>query len=368
MQRPKFEIERLRETDVSDEPSYSHVQKPAEEISAFEQAKAAKSAAGPAVSAISAARPASSGTPAEETERKSKPGVFGRFFSRLFVNGAADKSARVKADTVTASVPTQTETKPVQSLARPMPAAARTADNANRTRSDDASNRRRRNPPRKDGAGVTQDGKSGSKKAPGKKSGKKKRSGSSDGANRTADGNTAVQQQSVAQGAPTTTAHAAEGETKAPAKSRRRRSRYKTGGTATRPEPTSTQANSLPAIAAAPVLEPSHQDDTKAPASFEPKTSHREDTASSGPGPSASPPVTAKPDAPAEKFELSTPAQPPAASGNETKPAPSASASVTASRDNTGVYTLKPAETPPPIPPAADRPAPPAAAPAGGDQ
>lgn len=372
MQRPKFEIARLREADISDEPSYSHVQKPVEEISAFEQAKAAKPAAGPAVSAISTSRPAASGAAAEESQTKSKPGVFGRFFSRLFVNGTADKSARVKADTMTASVPTQTATKPVQRLARPMPAAAHTADNANRTRSDDASNRRRRNPPRRDGAGVTPDSKAGSKKAPDKKAGKKKRSGSRDGAIRTADGNTAVQQQSAARGAPATAAHAADGETKAPAKSRRRRSRYKTGGTATRPEPTSAQAIASPATVAAPVLDPSHQDGTKAPAGFVPKTPHQEDTASFAPGPSASPPEAAQPDAlaekPAEKFELSTPAQSPPASGNETKPTPSASASVTAARDNTGVYTLKPAETTPPIPPVADRPAPPTAAPAGGDQ
>lgn len=401
MQRPKFEIERLREADVSDEPSYSHVQKPAAEISAFEQAKAAKPAAGPAVSAISTSRPAASRSSEVETAKTSKPGLFGRFLSRLFANGATDKSARDKVDTVTvaARAPTQSETKPVQSLARPIPAAPRTSDSANRTRGDDASSRRRRNPPRKDGAGATQDSKSSGKKASGRKTSKKKHSGSRDGVNKTADGNTAVQDQSAAQVTPATAAHAPDGEPKAPAKNRRRRSRYKTGGAATReesagnvgagsapaqsstgaqaqvnaaaarPEPTSAQANSLPATEPAPTIEQSHGDKTKAPASFAPEPSQPAETPSFKPGLSASPPIVAKPDAPAEKFELSTPALPPTASGSEYKPAPSASAAVTASRDNTGVYTLKPAATAAPaIPPVAERPAPPAAAPSGGDQ
>jgi ribonuclease E len=401
MQRPKFEIERFREADVSEEPSYSHVHKPAEEISAFEQAKAAKPAASPAVAAISTSRPAASRGPEVETEKKSTPGVFGRFLSRLFANGAADKSAHEKADTVTATArtPTQSQTKPVQSIARPIPAAARTADSANRTRSDDASNRRRRNPPRKDSAAAPQDSKSGSKKAPRKKAGKKKHSGSRDGVNKAADGNTVVQEQSATQVSPGAPAHAPAGETKAPAKNRRRRSRYKTGGTATREEssgnvsagsapaqpatgaqpqvnaaatasePTSSQAVSSQTAPTAPAMEQSHGDKTKAPASFAPESSQPADTASSRPGLSASPSAAARHDAPAEKFELSTPAQPPVTSGNDNKPAPSASAAVTAFRDNTGVYTLKPAATTgPAIPPVAERPAPPAAPPAGGDQ
>lgn len=398
MQRPRFEIERFRETEVSDEPSYSRVQKPAEEVSAFEQAKAAKSATGPAVAAISTSRPAASRTTATEPEKKPKPGRFGQFFSRLFAGGAVDKPASEKADTVAASAPTQGERKPAQNISRPIPAAARNADGAARARSDAAANRRQHNPPRKDSASAPQDSKAGSKKTPGKKAGKKKRSRNRDTASKTTDSTTTTvaPEQRVAANTP---AQSADGEIKAPAKNRRRRSRYKTGGAKTREEsagnvnadsapsqpptdertqvsPGESRPVTTPAPAAtvqeataAPATAQIYRAEIKAPAVFAQKPSQSAEIASSGPGQSISPPVAAQHDVPAEKFQLSTPAQPAATSGNARAPAPSVLAAVTASRDNSGVYTLKPVEAAKPaVPPAAERPAPPAAAPSGGDQ
>ena len=89
MQRPQYEIQRLKKADVSDEPSYSHVAKPEEELTAAEH-RAARPAASPAVAGFSPSRPARMPEPEllaqdiPEAAVKAAPGLLGRLFGKLF--------------------------------------------------------------------------------------------------------------------------------------------------------------------------------------------------------------------------------------------------------------------------------------------
>ena len=101
MQRPKFEIHRLRKTEITDDPSYSHMSEPQTELAASAEMQAAAIAAqAPVVQQVTHARPAPT------LEKKSKPGLFGQFFSKLFA-GSEEKPAStvstVKANTGKAS-------------------------------------------------------------------------------------------------------------------------------------------------------------------------------------------------------------------------------------------------------------------------
>jgi ribonuclease E len=92
MQRPKFEIHRLRKTEVTDDPSYSHMSEAEPELVASAETQASAVAAqAPVVQRVSHARPAPMPTP----EKKSKPGLFGQFFSKLF-SGAEEKPVTTK--------------------------------------------------------------------------------------------------------------------------------------------------------------------------------------------------------------------------------------------------------------------------------
>ncbi len=372
MQRPKFEIERLREADVGDDPSYTHVQKPAEEVSAFEQAKAAKPAAGPAVSAISTTRPAVNRVVEEETEKKPRPSRLGQFLSKLFAGPAAN-TASEKTNTIASSAPAASEKKPTPSLSRPAPATAQSAGNAAGTRATDNSNRRRRNPPRKDAAGAAQDGKTASKKAPGKKAGKKKRVRKRSSAKKAADGNTAVQGTGQAQAESGTPEQATGSETKAPPKSRRRRSRYKTGGGKNREEsgandnPNNQAAQSQPSAGepAAAGTGRSASTSNAAPAKIP------DAAAASSAATETRSPTAANSTASADKQPAPEPAAAPAKSaGNENRPAPAVSTpTVEVSRDHTGVYTLKPsADSKPAVPLATERAASPPTPASGSDR
>ncbi|HLF31988.1 MAG TPA: Rne/Rng family ribonuclease, partial [Xanthomonadales bacterium] len=99
LQRPKFEIERLRSADMSDEPSYAHVHEPEEAATFAEQEKAARPAAGPAVSAITPSRPAPQREQPQAIPVKPVRGRLGQFFSRLFA------SSEVKAEAPAAERP-----------------------------------------------------------------------------------------------------------------------------------------------------------------------------------------------------------------------------------------------------------------------
>jgi ribonuclease E len=98
MERPKFEIRRVRKSEVSSDPSYSFIEKPAAELVANAESQAASTAAAPAP-AVSRVAPS---RPAPFREDKPKPGFFGQLFTRLFGGGETEEPAKKK----------QTQTKP----------------------------------------------------------------------------------------------------------------------------------------------------------------------------------------------------------------------------------------------------------------
>ncbi|MCH8228336.1 MAG: Rne/Rng family ribonuclease [Proteobacteria bacterium] len=98
MQRPKFEIHRLRKTEVTDDPSYSHMSEPQTELVASAEIQAAAIVAqAPVVQQVTHARPAPT------LEKKSKPGRFGQFFSKLFSVSEEESASVKKANTGKAS-------------------------------------------------------------------------------------------------------------------------------------------------------------------------------------------------------------------------------------------------------------------------
>ncbi len=100
MQRPKFEIHRLRKTEVTDDPSYSHMSEAEPELVASAETQASAIAAqAPVVQRVTHARPA----PTPAPEKKSKPGLFGQFFSKLFSGGEEKPASTKKASTSKAS-------------------------------------------------------------------------------------------------------------------------------------------------------------------------------------------------------------------------------------------------------------------------
>jgi len=374
MQRPKFEIERFRTADVSDEPSYSHVQKPAEEISAFELAKAAKPAEGPAVSAVNTARPAASRITEESVEKKAKPGRIGRFISKLFT-GSADRSAAEATEGLAETTSTQAATSAAPRPSRPAPAAARPVGKPVGTRNRTTADRRRRTPSRKDATGEQQDAKAAPKKASGKKVGKKKRVRNRVPAKKRVDGETVVKEQGQAkqgQAQPGQPPSGNEGETKAPKKNRRRRSRYKTGGGKTREE-TSTAEPASQASSAASEPSQNQRDEVKAlanpkvPADDGPRPVKQAESAAADHIKPAGQPLEKSTESQAAQTQNATPAQSSGSGGGN--PAPVATApAVSVTRDPSGIYTLKPAESAKPAAALAERPAPPAQPVSGNDQ
>ncbi len=98
MQRPKFEIHRLRKTEVTDDPSYSHMSEHQPELVANAETQATAIAAqAPVVQRVAHTRP----VPTQE--KKSKPGLFGQFFSKLFSSGEEEPVIKKKAATKKAS-------------------------------------------------------------------------------------------------------------------------------------------------------------------------------------------------------------------------------------------------------------------------
>jgi len=85
MERPRFEIHRIRKSDISEDPSYSHVEQPKAELVASSETQAALAASAPvaAVSGVLHSRPA----PVRQepkVEEKPRQGFFGQLFSKLF--------------------------------------------------------------------------------------------------------------------------------------------------------------------------------------------------------------------------------------------------------------------------------------------
>ena len=103
MDRPKFEIHRVRKADITDAPSYGLVEQPEAELvaSASTQAAAAGARAVAAVSRSMPSRPAPSRPApgpeaAPQPEPKAKPGFLGGLFARLFAVTTDEAGAAAK--------------------------------------------------------------------------------------------------------------------------------------------------------------------------------------------------------------------------------------------------------------------------------
>ncbi|MBT8047378.1 MAG: Rne/Rng family ribonuclease [Xanthomonadales bacterium] len=101
MERPRFEIHRVRKSDVSSDPSYSRVEQPKAELVASAETQATSTGAAPvaAVSSVVPSRPVPSRPePVERVEvvaTKPKQGFFGQLFSKLFTAGdESEKTAK----------------------------------------------------------------------------------------------------------------------------------------------------------------------------------------------------------------------------------------------------------------------------------
>ena len=225
MERPRFEIHRLRKSEVSDDPSYMRVEQPEPELVASGETQLAGTGAPlPAVARVAPSRPV---PVREENETpEPKPGFFSQLFTRFFANGDKDEedgSERGSRKKAAKKTPQRSRGKP----------AAKSGDSGSSGGTPARKKRRggKKKTSRSDEGGPD-GGRQGKKKAPrkkaprkktGKKSSKKKAAGKPqdsgrDDSQKTSDTN--------AQGKRSTD-DSSGGQQKKP---RRRRSPYQTAG------------------------------------------------------------------------------------------------------------------------------------------
>jgi ribonuclease E len=151
MERPKFEIHRVRKSEVSDEPSYERIEEPKAELVADARTQASAPGVGPvpAVSRVTPSRPAPTREePAEATAAtaKTKPGFFGMLFTKLFSPAEQKQPAADK--------------KPAAEKPSAQPPASRTADSKKQVEKEE----RQGSPARKSGETRSRGGRRRSKK------------------------------------------------------------------------------------------------------------------------------------------------------------------------------------------------------------
>jgi len=168
MERPKFEIHRVRKSEVTDEPSYERIEEPKAELVANARTQSVGTSVGPvpAVSRVTPSRP----VPVREepeletvaTERP-KQGFFGMLFTKLFSSSEPQQAA--------------TTTKPKQTAEKSAPAkpAAKAAQPAQRPQTQSAGGDSKPKSTEKDGSGRSRGG---------RRRGKKKQAKSADGNSR----------------------------------------------------------------------------------------------------------------------------------------------------------------------------------------
>jgi ribonuclease E len=223
MERPKFEIHRVRKSDVTDDPSYSRIDQPDSELVASAETLAASAIAGPvaAVSGIMPSRPVPS-RPAADSEKKARPGFFGQLFSKLFSSGEEEKKA----------VEAETQARPAKKKVSKKNTPQR-GQQQRRSSSRQGGDSRSRNPRRgsKKKTAQSRDGGRPAKKTPRKKAGSKKtpRSRRGQGNRKQSPGQTEAQDQAVASNVNKDAPSEKQGDT-ATRKPRRRRSPYQTSG------------------------------------------------------------------------------------------------------------------------------------------
>ncbi len=338
MQRPKFEITRVRKSDVSDEASYTLVKKPEESELGSSATRPPAPKAVPAVTAASQARPTPPRAVTEPEAPKKQPGFFGKLFGGLF--GSAD----------TTSPPAQSDAKPAarpaaQANGKATAPAARTPATEAKARQDgekQQESRRGGGQSRREAQAGSDDdsasGKKATRKRPPRKKAAKKKRGGNKASNPRAEASPkqdASEQPGKSQGEQPEAGDANTERSGDPSqdgqpkrRSRRRRSRYKTGSEKNRDNNPSGAADEQDG------KRESHQA-KPADAAARPEQAHAP-TQSSERKPEPTVSTSA-----GGATTTSTPAAKPVGSA----PAGGPATGTVVERDNKGIYTLKPADS-----------------------
>ena len=235
MERPKFEIHRVRKSEVTDDPSYSRIEQPEPELVASSETQSTSVSAGPvpAVTGVVPSRPAPSRPAPPVVEKKVKQGFFGQLFSKLF--SAAEEEEPVTPKPKAAPRKKTSKKK-----------ATRSSQQQRRTDSrqgGDSRSRKRRSTKKKKVQSQSQqrpEGGQKSKKATRKKASRRrsqKPRGKHPGQAKGADKQPPKQDEAKKQAKPTETSQGSAQENKSDTtarKPRRRRSPYQTSGVKSR--------------------------------------------------------------------------------------------------------------------------------------
>jgi len=161
MERPKFEIHRVRKSEVTDEPSYARIEEPKAELVANARTQAAATGVGPipAVSRVTPSRPVPVREEEESVElpvaEKPRQGFFGMLFAKLF--SSSDQSPPE-------TTPKKPADRPVTDRPVPTKPAAKAAEPARRPQSEPASSDKQPKAADKEGSGRSRGGRRRGKK------------------------------------------------------------------------------------------------------------------------------------------------------------------------------------------------------------
>lgn len=150
MERPKFEIHRVRKSDVNDDPSYERVSEPEEELVASDRSRAVAIPAVAAVSGIVPGRPVPVREEAEEVtaapvqaQAKAKQGFFGMLFAKLFAGAEQEPAAKRGPAAAKPRARAQAKSKAEAEAAKPARPAERRAETKRPDRGGDRPQQRR---------------------------------------------------------------------------------------------------------------------------------------------------------------------------------------------------------------------------------
>ncbi|MGD8930831.1 MAG: Rne/Rng family ribonuclease, partial [Lysobacterales bacterium] len=222
MERPKFEIHRVRQSEVTEVASYERIEEPAPPTTgAGRGTGAATPAAAPAVSGLMPSRPAPMREEKAEKEKekeKEKVSFFGQLFARLF--GSADEEAAGKQRDTAKPKPAKAE-RPAEAPKQRKTQGQPKRDADARDRSGQRSTKKKKTRKAPEGAKKADGQSQGGKTQRKKRGGRKRSRGPNDDAKSESKGSTSR----GGEGGPDKPAADAPSK-----KSRRRRSPYKTGG------------------------------------------------------------------------------------------------------------------------------------------
>jgi len=245
MQRPRFEIERVRKADVGEEASYTHVRKPEETEVGGTAPRTNAPKAVPAVTATSQARPVAPKAPEPSVAVSAPETKSGGFFSRILGGLFTASPAAAKEEVRASAARVQSASKPGASAPAtasdkaPRGAQTPTPSEAKAQVQTQAPSRNEQERIQRSEDGSADRKKTTRKRAPRKKTAKKKRVSNRPEQQKSEDQNAAAAQPGSQSGfqenqppdgnaaGPDQAAGAVDGQPKR--RNRRRRSRYKTG-------------------------------------------------------------------------------------------------------------------------------------------